>query len=188
MEAYMKVQPKKIKLSDYDIQQTLGMGAYATVKLAKNKSSGKFCTVKIFKKEEIYRIIIGSSNMTRSALTTNREWNTKVVSTEQGEVAQEIVEEFEKLWNSEHALTFNEFYENYKQKYEIIKRLVDENGNKYPVLNYEVSGDKLEVVEMIAGYTHNLINLSDTDDMVTVIWANACFDPNRPDTYFDPVE
>ena len=55
-------------------------------------------------------------------LTTNREWNTKVVSTEQGEVAQEIVEEFEKLWNSEHALTFNEFYENYKQKYEIIKR------------------------------------------------------------------
>ena len=51
MEAYMKVQPKKIKLSDYDIQQTLGMGAYATVKLAKNKSSGKFCTVKIFKKE-----------------------------------------------------------------------------------------------------------------------------------------
>ena len=56
MEAYMKVQPKKIKLSDYDIQQTLGMGAYATVKLAKNKSSGKFCTVKIFKKEEIIRL------------------------------------------------------------------------------------------------------------------------------------
>jgi len=68
------------------------------------------------------------------------------------------------------------------------KEGVDENGNKYPVLNYEVSGDKLEVVEMIAGYTHNLINLSDTDDMVTVIWANACFDSNRPDTYFDPVE
>lgn len=68
------------------------------------------------------------------------------------------------------------------------KEGVDENGNKYPVLNYEVSGDKLEVVEMIAGYTHNLINLSDTEDMVTVIWANACFDPNRPDTYFDPVE
>ena len=43
-------------------------------------------------------------------LTTNREWNTKVVSTEQGEVAQEIVEEFEELWNSEHALTFSELY------------------------------------------------------------------------------
>ena len=47
-------------------------------------------------------------------LTTNREWNTKVVSTEQGEVAQKIVEEFEELWHSEHALTFREFYDNYK--------------------------------------------------------------------------
>lgn len=47
-------------------------------------------------------------------LTTNREWNTKVVSTEQGEVAQKIVEEFEELWHSEHALTFCEFYDNYK--------------------------------------------------------------------------
>ncbi|MCI6213165.1 capsular polysaccharide biosynthesis protein CapF [Bacteroides heparinolyticus] len=64
----------------------------------------------------------------------------------------------------------------------------DENGNRYPVLNYEVSGDKLQVVEMIAGYTHNLINLSETENMVTVIWANGCFDPNRPDTYSDPVE
>lgn len=67
------------------------------------------------------------------------------------------------------------------------KEGVDENGNKYPIINFEVSGKKLEVVEMIAGYTHNLINLSDTEDMVTVIWANACFDPNRPDTYYDPV-
>ncbi len=64
---------------------------------------------------------------------------------------------------------------------------VDEYGNKYAPINYEVSGEKLEVVEMIPGYTHNLINLSDTEDMVTVIWANGCFDPNRPDTYSDPV-
>ena len=76
----------------------------------------------IFKKEEIYRIIIGSSNMTKSALTTNREWNTKVVSTEQGEIAQEIVEEFSELWNSIYTLSFDEFYESYKEKYEIIKR------------------------------------------------------------------
>ena len=55
MEAFLKVQPKKIKLSDYDIQQPLGIGSYATVKLAKNKSSGKFCTMKIFKNEEIMR-------------------------------------------------------------------------------------------------------------------------------------
>lgn len=68
------------------------------------------------------------------------------------------------------------------------KEGVDDNENPYPILNYEVSGDKLQVVEMIAGYTHNLINLSETENMVTVIWANGCFDPNRPDTYFDPVE
>lgn len=107
----------------------------------------------IFKKEEIYRIIIGSSNMTRSALTTNREWNTKVVSTEQGEVAQEIVEEFEELWNSEHALTFSEFYENYKQKYEIIKRQ-REIAKKDPVTSIEKY--KLQPNRMQVGFISNL--------------------------------
>lgn len=56
------------------------------------------------------------------------------------------------------------------------------------VINFEVCGDKIEVVEMIPGYTHNIINLSDTDDLVTFMWCNECFDPNRPDTYFEPVE
>ena len=56
------------------------------------------------------------------------------------------------------------------------------------VLNYEVSGDKIEAVHMLPGYTHNIINLSDTEDLVTVMWANECFDPARPDTFFDPVE
>lgn len=60
----------------------------------------------IFKREEIYRIIIGSSNMTSAALTSNREWNTKIVSTEQGEAAQEIVAEFQELWNSKYTLGF----------------------------------------------------------------------------------
>lgn len=76
----------------------------------------------IFKKEEIYHIIIGSSNMTKSALSVNREWNTKVVSTEQGEVAQEILSEYEALWNSEYAVEFEDFYEKYKEQYEIIRR------------------------------------------------------------------
>ena len=76
----------------------------------------------IFKKEEIYRIIIGSSNMTKSALTTNKEWNTKIISTEQGEVAREIIKEFDDLWHSSYALEFDTFYENYKEKYNIIKR------------------------------------------------------------------
>ena len=75
----------------------------------------------IFKKEEIYRIIIGSSNMTSAALTVNKESNTKLISTENGEVAAEIVEEFQKLWNSEYALPYDDFYEVYKERYNIIK-------------------------------------------------------------------
>lgn len=55
------------------------------------------------------------------------------------------------------------------------------------VLEYEVSGDRIEAVHMLPGYTHNIINLSDTADLVTVMWANESFDPGRPDTYFDPV-
>ena len=55
------------------------------------------------------------------------------------------------------------------------------------VLNFEVSGDKMEVVEMLPGYTHNIINLSDTEDLITFMWCNECFDPNRPDTYAEEV-
>ncbi len=56
------------------------------------------------------------------------------------------------------------------------------------VLNYEVSGDKIQSVIMLPGYTHNIINLSETEDLVTVMYCNEIFDPNRPDTFFDPVE
>ncbi|RDU24175.1 DUF3427 domain-containing protein [Anaerosacchariphilus polymeriproducens] len=76
----------------------------------------------IFKKDEIYRIIIGSSNITSAALTSNREWNTKLVSTEQGEMANEIVAEFNELWDSRYTLELDEFYETYKERYKIIKR------------------------------------------------------------------
>ena len=75
----------------------------------------------IFKKEEIYRIIIGSSNMTSAALTVNKEWNTKLISTESGEIAEEIVDEFQNLWNSEYALPYDDFYEVYKERYNIVK-------------------------------------------------------------------
>ena len=75
----------------------------------------------IFKTEEVYRIIIGSSNITSAALTSNQEWNTKIVSTEQGAVAKEIVAEYNRLWNSQYTLNYEEFYETYKERYEIIK-------------------------------------------------------------------
>ena len=56
------------------------------------------------------------------------------------------------------------------------------------VLNFEVSGEKIEAVHMLPGYTHNIINLSETEDLVTMMWANECFDPNKPDTFFEVVE
>ena len=56
------------------------------------------------------------------------------------------------------------------------------------IRNYYVSGEKIQAVHMLPGYTHNIINLSDTEDLVTVMWANESFDPNRPDTFFEVVE
>ena len=55
------------------------------------------------------------------------------------------------------------------------------------VLNFEVSGEKIEAIHMLPGYTHNIINLSDTEDLVTVMWANEQFDPEKPDTFFEKV-
>ena len=71
----------------------------------------------IFRKEEMYRIIIGSSNMTLSAITKNKEWNTKIVSTEQGEMAQHILVEFDELWESSQSEDYVDFIEDYRQKY-----------------------------------------------------------------------
>ena len=56
------------------------------------------------------------------------------------------------------------------------------------VLNFEVSGNKIQVVEMIPGYTHNIVNLSNTDDLITFMWCNEPFESNPPDTFFEPVE
>ena len=56
------------------------------------------------------------------------------------------------------------------------------------VLEFEVSGDKIQAVHMLPGYTHNIINLSETENLVTVMWANEQFDPNHPDTFFEVVE
>ncbi len=55
------------------------------------------------------------------------------------------------------------------------------------VLNYEVTGDKIQAIHMLPGYTHNIINLSETENLVTVMWANEQFDPNKPDTFFEVV-
>ena len=62
------------------------------------------------------------------------------------------------------------------------------NDPEGKILEWEVNGDKIQAVHMLPGYTHNIINLSDTEDLVTVMYCNEVFDPNRPDTFFDPVQ
>jgi len=76
----------------------------------------------IFKKEEVYRIIMGSSNMTASALKVNREWNTKIVGYESGEVVRDILQEFYTLWNDQRSIAYIDFIENYRVRYELIKK------------------------------------------------------------------
>ena len=75
----------------------------------------------IFKREEIYRIIIGSSNMTLNAITKNREWNTKIVSTKDGEITQNVLTAFKALWNDENTRQYSDFIEAYSTKYKIVK-------------------------------------------------------------------
>ena len=77
----------------------------------------------LFRKNGIYRIIIGSSNMTQTALSTNMEWNTRLVSSEQGEMAQTIVDEFKKLWSDKSSKPYGEFIENYRDKYNRKKQI-----------------------------------------------------------------
>lgn len=90
----------------------------------------------IFQKEEIYRIIIGSSNLTSAALTKSREWNTKLISTKQGEMVQEIVSEFNELWDSKYSYEFDDFYEEYKEEYEI-RRHQRELAGLDDIVSYE---------------------------------------------------
>ena len=62
-----------------------------------------------------------------------------------------------------------------------------ETGKPYEPIEFEVSGDRIQAVHMLPGYTHNIINLSETENLVTVMWANEIFDPEKPDTFFEVV-
>ncbi|MBR6404084.1 MAG: HKD family nuclease [Eubacterium sp.] len=77
----------------------------------------------IFKNDGTFTILIGSSNMTQKALSVNKEWNTKVISTAEGEMYQNVSSAFEKLWNDKnHAQSYSDFIEEYRTKYETIKK------------------------------------------------------------------
>ena len=101
----------------------------------------------IFKQEEIYRIIIGSSNMTASALTKNKEWNTKFISTNQGELAKQVVEEFNDFWNAELARDYSDYIEQYKTKYEIIKKQkkIAKQNEIVSIQQYKLQPNKMQM-------------------------------------------
>jgi len=67
-------------------------------------------------------------------------------------------------------------------------RILERKIGSDEVLAFDVCGEKIEAVHMLPGYTHSIINLSDTEDLVTLMWANECFDAQRPDTFFEEVE
>ena len=110
----------------------------------------------IFQKDSFYRIIIGSANMTQKALTINQEWNTKIVSTKQGEMASQITHEFESLWNSAASKKFDEFFDQYRIKYQVTKkqRQIAAQGKVASFDAYRLQPNSMQV-----GFINNLEKL-----------------------------
>lgn len=92
---------------------------------------------------------------------------------------------------SKPGITKGQHWHNSKWEFFIVvsgRGLIEERKiGSDEVLRFEVSGDRIEAIHMLPGYTHNIINLSDTENLVTVMWANESFDPNHPDTFFEEV-
>ncbi|MDY6230875.1 DUF3427 domain-containing protein, partial [Peptostreptococcus porci] len=142
--------------------------------ITENSKEGFHTKGYIFKKEEMYRIIVGSSNMTLSALTTNREWNTKIVSTEQGEYTQNIVAEFENLWNAQQSLPFEQFIEAYTNIY-IKNKIIQkqkELAKQAEIPSLEVY--RLQPNPMQIGFINNLRKIYETgEDKALLISATG---------------
>lgn len=92
---------------------------------------------------------------------------------------------------SKPGITKGQHWHNSKWEFFIVVsglgRIEERRIGSDEVLRFDVSGEKIEAVHMLPGYTHNIINLSDTEDLVTLMWANEQFDPSHPDTFFEKV-
>ena len=119
------------------------------LKIFDSEASGEGFHTKgyIFRKEEIYRIIIGSSNITGGALKKNYEWNTKIVSTSYGEITKNIIDEYERLWNSKYAVKFEDFIDEYRVRYEIIKhqRIIAKNEELVSLEKFKLQPNSMQV-------------------------------------------
>lgn len=115
----------------------------------------------IFRKSEVYRIIIGSSNMTGGALSHNYEWNTKLISTENGEITRQILGEFDNLWESKHTSSYDDFIDEYKERYEIIKhqREIAKQDETVSLEKYRLVPNSMQV-----GFISNLRNIIDAGE------------------------
>ncbi len=139
-------QLKNITLKMYDVEES---------------GAGFHTKGYIFKKDEIYRIIIGSSNMTSAALTENKEWNTRIISTEQGEMAQKIVREFSTFWDSDYAYSYEDFIESYSRTYEIVRkqRQIAKQDEVVSLEKYKLKPNSMQV-----GFIENLRKIVDAGE------------------------
>ena len=115
----------------------------------------------IFKEEEIYRFIVGSSNMTASAFSVNKEWNTKLVSTSDGELLKQMMTEFDALWNSEHTYAVEDFIEDYEVRYKLIK---EQKKNAAKEQTVDLQAYKLKPNKMQARFVNNFRNLLESNE------------------------
>lgn len=114
----------------------------------------------IFRDQDLYRIIVGSSNLTMTALTRNKEWNTRIISTEKGEYAEQILKEFHALWNSDRTQPYEDFIDQYRTVYEISRQqrqAAQETARRQQVYSYEMY--TLRPNKMQTAFTASLASL-----------------------------
>lgn len=124
-----------------------------------NNSEGFHTKGYIFRNKEIYTIITGSSNITLGALTRNKEWNSRIVSTKQGEYANKILSEFAVLWNAENTVSYADLKEFYKTKYELVKEQKKIASQQQPL---SIQQYKLQPNDMQIHFVRNLRELRST--------------------------
>ena len=159
--------PGKILTTDYlTFSEPAALETLAALKnielkmFMSNRETGWFHTKGyIFRKEEIYRIIIGSSNMTLNAVTRNREWNTKLVLGRQGEITQQILSEFDELWRDKQSLPYAEFIGKYRQAYQKEKLIRKQKKQALQEDVVDLAQYTLEPNKMQVAFVENLMRM-----------------------------
>ena len=159
--------PGKILTTDYlTFSEPAALETLAALKnielkmFMSNRETGGFHTKGyIFRKEEIYRIIIGSSNMTLNAVTRNREWNTKLVLARQGEITQQILSEFDELWRDKQSLPYAEFIGKYRQVYQKEKLIRKQKKQALQEDVVDLAQYTLEPNKMQIAFVENLMKM-----------------------------